>query len=51
MPISVSGKIAVRDFQWPETYGLGLAYQANDKLMIAADYKRINWAKVMKNFK
>jgi len=51
VPISVSGKIAVRDFQWPETYGLGLAYQANDKLMIAADYKRINWAKVMKNFK
>jgi len=49
--IPVSGKIAVRDFQWPETYGLGLAYQATDKLMIAADYKRINWAKVMKNFK
>lgn len=50
VPVSVSGKIAVRDFQWPETFGMGLAYQANDKLMIAADYKRINWAKVMKNF-
>lgn len=51
VPVSVSGKIAVRDFQWPETFGVGLAYKANDKLMIAADYKRINWAKVMKNFK
>lgn len=51
VPVSVSGKISVRDFQWPETYGFGLAYQANDKLMIAADYKRIGWAKVMKDMK
>lgn len=43
-----SGKIKVIDFQFPETYGVGLAYQANDKLMIAADYKRINWSKTMK---
>jgi long-chain fatty acid transport protein len=43
-----SGKIKVVDFQFPETYGLGLAYQANEKLMIAADYKRINWSKTMK---
>lgn len=51
VPVSVSGKISVRDFQWPETYGVGLAYQANPKLMVAADYKRINWAKVMKAFR
>lgn len=51
VPISISGKISVRDFQWPETYGFGLAFQANDKLMIAADYKRIGWAGVMKDFK
>lgn len=51
VPVSVSGRISVRDFQWPETYGFGLAYQANDKLMIAADYKRIGWASVMKDFK
>jgi long-chain fatty acid transport protein len=49
--IPLSGKIKVVDFQWPETIGFGMAYQANDKLMIAADYKRINWADVMKNFK
>lgn len=51
VPVSVSGQISVHDFQWPETYGVGLAYQVNDKLMIAADYKRIGWAKVMKDMK
>lgn len=49
MPIP--GTLKVIDFQWPETYGLGLAYQATDRLMIAADYKRINWADVMKSFR
>lgn len=48
--MSVIGKLKVVDFQWPETFGVGLAYQANDKLMIAADYKRIGWKGVMKNF-
>ena len=47
----VSGKIKVVDFQWPETFGLGMAFQVNDRLMVAVDYKRINWADVMKNFK
>jgi long-chain fatty acid transport protein len=50
MPMSVLGKLKVVDFQWPETYGIGLAYQVNDRLMVAADYKRIGWKSVMKNF-
>lgn len=49
-PMSVSGKLKVVNFQWPETYGFGVAYQVNDRLMLAADYKRINWSKVMKDF-
>jgi len=49
--IPVSGKVTVRDFQWPETYGFGIAYQANPQWLFAADYKRINWAKVMQSFK
>jgi long-chain fatty acid transport protein len=48
--MAVPGKISVRDFQWPETYGLGLAVQATPELMLALDYKRINWKDVMKNF-
>lgn len=49
--IPVTGKISVKNFQWPETYGMGVAYQANDQLMVAVDYKRIGWKAVMKDFK
>lgn len=48
--IGVTGKLKVVNFQWPETYGLGLAYQVNEQLMLAADYKRIGWKNVMQNF-
>lgn len=51
MTIPVTGKISVKNFQWPETYGMGVAYQANDQLMLAVDYKRIGWKAVMKDFK
>jgi long-chain fatty acid transport protein len=51
MTMPVTGKIQIVDFQWPETFGLGMAFQANDSLLVAVDYKRINWADVMKNFK
>lgn len=49
--MAVTGKLKVVDFQWPETFGIGLAYQVNDRLMLAADYKRIGWADTMKDFK
>lgn len=45
-----TGKFKAIDFQWPETYGVGISYLAGDKLTIAADYKRINWSGVMKDF-
>jgi long-chain fatty acid transport protein len=48
---SMNGKIKIRDFQWPETFGIGLAFQASDKLLLAADVKRINWSEVMESFK
>ena len=51
MTVPITGKLKVVDFQWPETYGFGVAYQASDRLMLAADYKRISWADVMKDFK
>ncbi|MDO8989148.1 MAG: outer membrane protein transport protein [Sideroxyarcus sp.] len=51
MTIPVTGKISVKNFQWPETYGMGVAYQANDQLLVVADYKRIGWKAVMKDFK
>lgn len=48
--IDVAGTVKVKDFQWPSTLGLGLAYQASDKLMVVADWKRLNWSEVMKDF-
>lgn len=51
MGAPVKGKLTIHDFQWPETYGLGVAYQPNDKWLLVADYKRLNWSKVMKDFK
>lgn len=49
--IPVSGKIAVKNFQWPSTYGFGAAFQATDKFMLAADIKRINWADTLQDFR
>ena len=46
-----SGKIKVRDFQWPQTYGIGVAWNANKQLLVAADVKVIGWKSVMKDFK
>lgn len=46
-----SGTYRVLDFQWPETYGIGIAVQATPDLMIAADIKHAMWSDVMKDFK
>jgi len=48
--MTVPGKISVRDFQWPETYGLGVSIQATQSMMVAADWKHIGWKDVMENF-
>lgn len=40
----------VVNFQWPETYGVGIAWQATPALMVAADVKHIGWSDSMKNF-
>ncbi|NNF07989.1 MAG: aromatic hydrocarbon degradation protein [Candidatus Eisenbacteria bacterium] len=50
MNIPVSGSITVENFEWPETYGIGLAYRPTSSLLFAADVKRINWAAVMEDF-
>jgi len=47
----LQGTIKIRNFQWPETYGAGLAYQATPKVLLVADIKRIRWSDVMENFR
>ncbi len=51
MGAPVEGKITIHNFQWPETYGFGIAYQPNNSWLVVADYKRLNWSGVMKDFK
>jgi long-chain fatty acid transport protein len=48
--IPIEGKVTIKDFQWPETFGLGMSYKLTDQMTLVADYKRVNWANVMKNF-
>jgi len=48
--VSVSGKISVNDFQFPAQIGLGMAYQ-EDRWMVAADVKIIQWSDVMDSFR
>ena len=48
--IPVSGKMTVKDFQWPAMLALGVSKQINEQWQLAADVKRIQWADVMKDF-
>ena len=47
----VTGKIKVKDFQWPETMAIGLAWKATPSVLITADVKQSEWADVMKSCK
>ncbi len=47
---NTTGKVTLVNFQFPETYGVGMSFQANDSLMVAVDYKHIGWKEVMKGF-
>ncbi|MBD3768458.1 MAG: outer membrane protein transport protein, partial [Gammaproteobacteria bacterium] len=51
MTIPVAGEIKVKDFQWPATFALGMAYRPTDKWLVTADFKRINWSETMKDFR
>jgi long-chain fatty acid transport protein len=48
--VSDTGKITVRDFQWPATTAFGVQWQATPKLSLAADIKHLAWSDVMKSF-
>lgn len=41
------GRMTVQDFQMPQQWALGLAWQATPTLLLAADIKRIGWSSVM----
>lgn len=47
---TLTGKIKIKNFQWPEMYGFGFSYTPDDKWQFVGDYRRIGWAAVMKGF-
>jgi long-chain fatty acid transport protein len=51
MNVTLPGKVTVKDFQWPQTFALGMSWKASDALMVVADVKQIQWSEVMENFK
>lgn len=48
--VADTGKITVRNFQWPATTAVGMHWKASPKLSLAADIKHIAWRDVMKSF-
>jgi long-chain fatty acid transport protein len=50
MELPVSGEIVVENFQWPASLGAGVAYRMNEKILLGADVKWVNWSGVMENF-
>jgi long-chain fatty acid transport protein len=47
--ISLPGKIKIKDFQIPASLTLGVAYEVNDRWLIAVDVSRVFWKDVMKD--
>lgn len=44
------GQLKVLDFQMPATLAIGMAFKSSPSLTLAADVKRVEWSKVMKQF-
>ena len=44
------GQLKVLNFQMPATLAIGMAFKSSPALTLAADVKRVEWSKVMKQF-
>ncbi|NIQ08818.1 MAG: aromatic hydrocarbon degradation protein, partial [Gammaproteobacteria bacterium] len=47
---TTSGTIKIKDFQWPATIAAGVSFTPDEKWMVAADVKILQWSDTMKNF-
>ncbi|MDH5327723.1 MAG: outer membrane protein transport protein [Gammaproteobacteria bacterium] len=48
--IPLTGKISIKDFQWPAALGFGTQFKLNNIITLVADIKQVFWSSVMKNF-
>jgi long-chain fatty acid transport protein len=40
----------VNDFQWPATFGIGMAWNVTPELLVAADIKQLMWSQTLSEF-
>ena len=49
-PGAMAANYTVVDFQWPATWGIGMAWNVTPEFMVAADIKQLMWSQTMKDF-
>jgi len=49
-PMAMPANYTVNDFQWPATFGIGMAWNVTPELMIAADIKQLMWSQTLSDF-
>jgi long-chain fatty acid transport protein len=49
-PASLPANYTVNDFQWPATFGIGMAWNVTPELLVAADIKQLMWSQTLSDF-
>ncbi|HES76795.1 MAG TPA: hypothetical protein ENO09_07310, partial [bacterium] len=49
-PMAMPANYTVNDFQWPATFGIGMAWNVTPELMVAADIKQLMWSQTLSDF-
>ena len=49
-PGAMAANYSVVDFQWPASFGIGMAWNVTPELMVAADIKQLMWSQTMADF-
>jgi len=49
-PGAFPANYSVLDFQWPATFGIGMAWNVTPELMVAADIKQLMWSQTLSDF-
>ncbi|MDD2893950.1 MAG: outer membrane protein transport protein [Halothiobacillaceae bacterium] len=49
-PGAMAANYSVVDFQWPASFGIGMAWNVTPEFMVAADIKQLMWSQTMADF-
>jgi len=48
--MTIPGRYTIRNFEWPTTWAVGVAYQPTEQWQLVADVKRLRWSDTMDVF-